>query len=343
MSAPVYSERRGPSLWAIILIAVGVIWLLAQANVITSEHLSVLFRVWPIVLIGLGLELLVGRQSYGLSSLIVLGTIALLIVLMLAGPSLGLASSTEVTAAHYTEPLDNASSAQITVGVGVGDLHLDPLNDSAALFDADIHYIGQTRYDSTLSGDRKSITLNNDTGTSGGINVFDLFSLLNNNSRARWNVGISPEVPVALNLSAGTGSATLNLSRLDLTSLSVNSGTGSVTLTLPANELRYDATISTGTGSLTIDATQSNAVGMQINSGTGSVTIDLPDDAPIRLDAETGTGSISVASFLSRTSSESDSFVGEQGIWESASYANASESARIDISFDGGTGSLTVR
>ncbi len=68
------SERRSPSLWAFVLIAIGVVWLLREANVLTNANLAILFRFWPIILIGLGLALLVGRSSSQLSTLIILGT-----------------------------------------------------------------------------------------------------------------------------------------------------------------------------------------------------------------------------------------------------------------------------
>ena len=343
MSTPVSTERRGPSLWAIILILVGVIWLLAQADIITGEHLSVLFRMWPLLLIGIGLELLVGRQSRALSTLIILGTIVILVGLMFVGPSIGLAAHTEVTAAQYDVPLEGVESAQITVGVGVGELNVQALNDSSDLFNADIRYVGNVHYDTSGSNGRTTITLENDTDNMSWFSLADIFNLFDNGSDARWNIGISPDVPVNLSLSTGTGSSDLDLTNLQLTGLDVNSGTGSITLTLPATEASYQASVNSGTGSATIDVSRATAVNLRVNSGTGSVTIDVPDDAALRLDAQTGTGGISAPSFLERTTAEDDNITGDSGVWETASYAGADENARINIEFDGGTGSLNVR
>jgi hypothetical protein len=105
----------------------------------------------------------------------------------------------------------------------------------------------------------------------------------------------------------------------------------------------YDAVVSMGTGGATLTLEEGIAVSLRVNTGTGGVTIDVPDNAAVRLDAETGTGGIGVPSFLTRASGDDDSFVGENGVWESDSYASADENARIDIVFDGGTGGLTVR
>jgi hypothetical protein len=343
MSTTTYHERRGPSFWAIILILIGLVWLLAQADIITGENLSVLFRMWPILLIGIGLELLVGRQSRALSTLIILATVAILVVLMVVGPSIGLSAHTEVTAAQYSEPLEGIESAQITVGVGVGQLDVHALNDSSDLFDADIRYLGNVHYDASGSNGRAAITLENDSDDIGWFNLADLFNLFDEDNNARWDIGISPNVPVDLSLSTGTGSTTLNLTELQLTGLKVNSGTGSITLALPAAETHYDADVSMGTGSATITMDQVNAISLRVNSGTGSVTIDVPDDAAVRLDAHSGVGGVNAASFLERAGDEENNMLGDSGVWETANYADASENARINIQFDGGTGDLTVR
>ena len=348
MSTVPRTEQRGPSLWAIILILAGVIWLLAQANIISRENLSVLLRVWPILLIGLGLELLIGRQSRALSTLIILGTIGILLVLMVVGPSIGLAAQSTVTEAQYDQPLENAQSAEITVSVGVGNLYVRPVEDSSQLFDANIRYLGNVQYDASGSNENVTVRLENDTQPLNWLAIDNIFNWLNSDESARWDIGINPDVPVELNLSTGTGGADLDLGDLHLTRLSVNSGTGGIVMTMPAVEedaapRHYEATVSLGTGGATLTLEDGIAVDLRVDSGTGGVTIDVPDNAPVRVDAETGTGGIGVPSFLNRISGDEDNFVGARGVWESASYASADENARINIEYDGGTGGLTVR
>ena len=67
-------SSSGTPIWAFILIAVGVVWLLLQANILSGANLAVLFRLWPIILIAIGLELLIGRKSRALSLIIGGGT-----------------------------------------------------------------------------------------------------------------------------------------------------------------------------------------------------------------------------------------------------------------------------
>ena len=58
-------ERQGyrSLFWPIILIGVGLIWLLGNFGIISGANLAVLFRLWPLALIVIGLDLLFGRQS----------------------------------------------------------------------------------------------------------------------------------------------------------------------------------------------------------------------------------------------------------------------------------------
>jgi hypothetical protein len=47
----------------VILIAVGIIWLLGNLGVLSAANILVLLRLWPLLLIVIGLDLLFGRQS----------------------------------------------------------------------------------------------------------------------------------------------------------------------------------------------------------------------------------------------------------------------------------------
>lgn len=135
-------EARNPSLWAFILIAFGVIWLLTEAKVFSSANLAVLFRLWPVVLIAFGVELLVGRGSRSLSLLIGLGTVVVLLVLMVAGPALGLAPDVEVHQQQYSEPLGDAASAQVNIDLSVGRTTVQPIVD----FERSVHRRSELRW-----------------------------------------------------------------------------------------------------------------------------------------------------------------------------------------------------
>ncbi len=58
------TPRRGPDLfWPIILIGAGVIFLLANLGIIPSNPWPLIWNLWPVILIVIGLDILLGRRS----------------------------------------------------------------------------------------------------------------------------------------------------------------------------------------------------------------------------------------------------------------------------------------
>lgn len=339
MAQPV-TRTRGVSIWAFILIGVGVIWLLGEANILTGANFAVLGRIWPVILIAAGIALLAGNSSRALSTIIGLGTLVLVIALMVVGPSIGLGSNVEAQDASYTEPLGDAESAAVTLDMALGELVLEPLTDSNNLMEANIRYVGEVEYTSNEAVERE-IHLNNQF--EGARNFFEFLPFLNfgDDPALRWDVGLNPDVPLNLIVNTGTGGANLNLGDFTLTALDVNTGTGGVEALLPNVESAYQARVNTGTGGITINVEEGAALLLRVNTGTGGATIDLPDDAAVQLTASVGTGGITVPNWLERVSGDEDRFVGDEGVWESENFADAERQIRIE--FDGGTGGLTVR
>lgn len=330
---------RSTSFWAVILIAIGVIWFLLQADILSSANLVVLFRLWPIILVAVGLELLIGRNSRSLSLLIGVGTVILLAVLMVFGPSLGLAGAANVQTVQYSEPLDDATSAKFDLDFSVGNVDMRALSDSNTLINADLRYIGEVDFESSSTNGEKLVTL---TSRNDSRNFFDFlsFSFIDSSDQnsLRWQIRLSPSIPLALNLKGGVGTNTLDLGGVQLSSLRYDGGVGESTISLPSGS--YDLDLNAGVGGLSVKFADDTAVDASIVGGVGRVTLDLPDNAPVRLEVEETLGDIDMPGNFVEVSSNQD--VDESGIWESVSYADAGDSARIRIVFDGGVGGLSV-
>jgi predicted membrane protein len=318
-----------------LLIAAGVVLLLGQAGILTAAHLSVLFRLWPLVLIAVGVNLLLGR-SRGLATLIGVGTLALLLVLMLIGPNIGLAQEVEVREAQYSEPHAGAASAQMNLGLGVGTATVGALDGGADLIRVDLRYIGEYIFEVDGDDEEKEVTLSHRSENAGSFTFFGL----NFNATPRdlhTHILIAPSIPLDLELNGGVGDSRIDLSRLTLTDLRVNGGVGTTNLTLPVlRDLEID--INGGVGDTNITVPANAAFTADITNGVGTTTLDLPDDAPIRIDFNSGVGSLSAPSFLTRVSGSDN-----RGVWETANFEDSSESERIEIDFEGGVGGLFIR
>jgi hypothetical protein len=338
MSA-IQRDRRAPSIGAFILIAVGVIWLLLQAHVISGANLVVLFRFWPVILIAIGLELLLGRRSWALSLVIGAGTIVLLLALMVVGPSLGWAGSVDIQTQQFAEPLDDATSAQLELNLSVGTVTINALKDSNELITADLRYIGDVSFDVSSSNGTKIIVLSNESDTRWGtdyvgLSLADAFG----EPDLRWNIGLSPEIPLDLRLNGGVGTSMIDLSGVQLSSLSYHNGVGDSTVSLPGGS--YDVDVQGGVGGLTLRFASEAPIDANLKGGVGETTLVFPANAPVRLEVDGGLGGVNVPSHFTQVRGGDDS---NSGVWESDSYAGASDAARITVDYEGGVGRLNVQ
>src|SRR5579875_231672 len=84
---------RDPSLfWPPVSVCLGVMTLLWNQGGLTPASMIVFTRLWPLLLIGAGLDVLVARSRAVLSSALGIGVVAFALTLAFAGPPAGLAS-----------------------------------------------------------------------------------------------------------------------------------------------------------------------------------------------------------------------------------------------------------
>ncbi|MBZ0294075.1 MAG: DUF5668 domain-containing protein [Anaerolineae bacterium] len=324
--------------WPIILIGVGVVWLLGNLGIVSAANIAVLFRLWPLILIVIGLDLLFGRQSPMLGALIGVGALVLIIVLMLAGPSLGLAPSLDITVDEYSEPLGDAQSARVDLNMSVGEATVYALDDSTALLDAEVAHVGDVVLVSSGESEKVVSLSQRDEDVNFGVNWIS--SWIGNQQELYWNVGLNKNVLLNLKINSGVGSNQLDLSELQLTALNVSAGVGALNITLPAMPDSYDAAVNAGTGEIRVTIPDGAALRLDINGGVGEVTLDVPDDAAVRVTGSSGVGSINVPGNFERMDSNDDQVVGDRGVWETSGFDNADR--QIIIEYDGGVGSLNI-
>ncbi len=331
------NQQRGyrSLFWPIVLISVGLIWLLGNIGVLGQANILVLFRIWPIFVIAIGLDLLVGRGSPLPGAVIALGTIALAVVLMLAGPSLGLVTVPEVKQATFSEPIGEATAADVQLNLSVGRAIVSALSDSTNLIEADLNYVGEIDF-RAQGTTRKSISLSQ-AGEVTSISTWPFASLFpgDETQQLRWDIRLSPDVPLVLTINGGVGETSLLLSDLQVSNLSINGGVGEMTVDLPTGE-GYAVSVNGGVGEFRLNVPQGATPTIRIKGGVGGFTLDLPDGVAMRLEADTGLGEINMPGNVPQIRDDDNNKV-----WETADYATASQ--RILVIFQGGVGGLTVR
>ena len=263
--------RPGLLFWGIFFILLGALPLLVRAGVLDPDTLASLWRLWPLLLVALGLALILGRSRAGL-----LGTVVAATALGLAAGG-ALASGTNFIgnvggcgvlesgtnqrfedSGAFTEPV----TARFDLDCGTVDVSVAPGNDWRVQAD----YQGEPP---TLEQSDSELALRSPDG----------FGL----RRQSWTSTLPGAQLRELDVGVNAGSATLTLAGAELTSLesSINAG-----------DLRVDGTggrverldISTNAGRVRLRVDSDTTGSMSANAG--ALELCVPTDATLRLRVE---------------------------------------------------------
>ena len=299
-------EHRRPSLIGpLILITIGILFLLANLGYLPLSFWEIASRYWPLVLVLIGLEIIIGRHSI-IGGLVILVLWFALIagVLWLSVTSGGTFVSTAVIADQINQPLGAITRATIDLDIGVATANVTALGtDTADLLKGTFRHAGALQAVKTYDvvGAEGRLTLR-ETGPSPWIPF--------GASEARWDLALNPTIPIALRINGGVGRADLDLSALNITSLNVDAGVGTIR----------------------IDAPNSGNVIMRLNGGVGNLRVTIPQNVAARIRVDKGIGSMRV---------DEARFPKAGNAYQSADFASATN--KIDIAVDGGVGSVEIR
>ena len=327
------SHPRPRSLFGpIVLIGAGAIWLLANFQVIPDLHWATLWRLWPLALIAAGLEMLVGRGHALVSALIGLLTVGAAVTLLVAGPRLGLAPAVpETKTERFTEALDGATAAEVTLNLAEYPTHVSALTDSNDLIDAELTHAGDVDFN-VRGGANRQVTLGYRSGPSF---FFPDFTT----DGGEWSIGLSARVPLVLHIDVGSGSAELTLTGLALNALTIDGGSGSLALALPAADEAYEAQLDGGSGAQTVEVPVDAAGSLSYEGGSGSLRLIIGDTAAVRVEVQdSGSGSVRMPNGWEQIEDGDD----DEGVWESATFADSEDRQFVIVVREVGSGSIEV-
>ena len=277
-------RRRGSPLGAVILLLIGVILLLNVLNVLDWNIWWSILRLWPVLLIAAGLELLLGRWWWGalLSTILVVAVVVVALWLTSSGMTI---SETEI--AEIRQPLGDATRAEFFINPGVGALHLGAASETASLVEGTIQKTGNEAIQEDFS--QQSGTAIYSLGTK--ITSWNAFPVGLDDGRL-WDLDLTPGASLALDTDMGVGDTELDLTGLDLEALSTDMGVGRIKIILPATG-RFEAKLSGGVGLVEIVIPDGMAV--RIEADTALAARELPDDLLKAEDYYTSPGYASAA------------------------------------------------
>ena len=130
-------------------------------------------------------------------------------------------------------------------------------------------------------------------------------------NQLHWQVGLAPDLPIALRLEGGASKSVLDLAELQVTSLVVKTGASDTRIVVPRDVPACD---------------------VRIDAGAAHVLVEVPAGVAARIRSQVGLGSTSV---------DAVRFPRTPDGWESPDFATAER--RVEIRVAGGVGSVQIR
>ncbi len=219
-------EHRHGVVGPIIVVGLGVLLLLGNLGMLQWNVWETLFKLWPVLLIGAGLDMAIGRRST-LGSLFV----AIVMIAVLVGAAVYIASplplGQELTGERVSQSLQGARSAQVDVRVGASLLRVGGGAPAGQLLEGTVQLEQSERaiVNSTMDNDVLKYTLRVEGRR---------FGVPGPNRDWVSDLRLTGSVPVVLRLGLGAGEAIVDLREMKIDSLDLDVGAGTATVTVPA-------------------------------------------------------------------------------------------------------------
>jgi hypothetical protein len=291
------SQGRGVSIVGpFILIGLGIVLLLQQLNVIQWSLWEVAFRLWPLIIIAVGADILIARRSF-------LGAVAsLLVVLALLGGGIYLmgtgwsAKGDKLTTEEISYDLGDAAAGDINLSMDAGKMDIAGLmEDSKKVVEGTIRQSPSEEITAShnSSGSRVSVVIQSN---------WPRTSIFRTGEGYTWDLGFSRRIPLDIDLSLGVGEIVADLTKLQVTSVNVRIGAGQLVLYLQLPE--------------------GSDMKVNVSIGAGSAEIHLQGNAEVKVVCTTGVGNCALPN--------SSGFWGQT--YTSTNYSTSKHNTEIEVS-----------
>jgi len=254
-------RTRGSIVLPLLLVLAGVILLLNNLGHLPWTVWATIGRLWPILLIAVGLDILFGRSvlRWALGTALVV-LVGIAVALALFGPApIGPSETLRI-------PIGGATRAEVSLVSPVGQVVVRASPTLDLLVGGTLIAPWPDRGKWTLDrvGDAARFNLTVDRQHDFPTAVWP--------DRSRATVELVPSVPTALRVTLGEGTASLDLTALTLTELTVQGRSGKTTVALPSRG-QLVASITSGTGEVTVHISAGMAARIRVEGRCGPVDV----------------------------------------------------------------------
>jgi hypothetical protein len=302
------SYHRGLLFWGLALITGGAVALAAQQGYIDRDVLAGAWRLWPLILVAIGLSIIVSRTPYA-----IVGTIVAALVVGSAGGAL-IAVGPGVAACGGSEPSQLTTeqgtfgdSAQVTLDFNCGSMVVST-TDGGQWSVASGRQGGDPAHITSDSGRLHVESSEHDGWWNGG--------------RQHWIVGLPTSTSYRLDITPNAADSTIDLGGGQFTSVSLHPNAGSLRLIL--DDARVDdLDLSLNAGSVTVLIGQGLSMNATMSVNAGSIEVCTANGVAISV---TTNANITFSHNLNDLNLQ---HVGDT--WSTPGYADASDQVQIDL------------
>jgi len=298
--------------WGTLIILIGVAWLGINLGYFDSNVWYELFRLWPVLLIIWGLNILVRRTPLQFLVYVTPLILVAAFIWVLAGKPMSFTpspsgpklvwtepssrSSSELTEYHYVLPREEGvEELSADVDAGAAEVTIDTLGEESGSL-AEVDYLtsrGEPDVKMKVDGETAYLDVPSRARTRVGAPIADVEEM---------QVRLAATLPLHLQLNAGASAVEADLRRSVLRSLELNGGAAAMEVMLPeAGDSGYRVGIS---------------------AGAASLKLRLPQDTPVYLKS---------TSALSATNFGESGLLRREGHWESPNYDPERPCASIEL------------
>jgi hypothetical protein len=251
--------NRGLIFWGVALVTAGAVALAIQAELIAGETAREAWRLWPVVLIVIGLAVISARTPFAIVATLAAGLVAgglagTLVAGWPDGLTVGCGGETDSRTAADGDFTGTAASVELDFDCG--DLAVSMVQGTAwnveALYGSDS--------EPRISSDDGAMRVELDDA--GGFIGFA-------DSRQDWDVALPLDIELALDVSANAAGSVLDLGGATLSDVSIDANAGDLTLGLGGtaiSELSIDA--NAASVGITVDQATTGHGRIEMNAGS---------------------------------------------------------------------------
>jgi hypothetical protein len=268
--------NRGLVFWGVALVTAGLVALGIQGGIIDPTAARGAWRLWPIILIAIGLAIVAARTPFGViaalvAALAVGGLAGTLVTGLPDGLAIGCGGDTSERVSE--EGTFGADPAIVELDLNCGEVRVDTAAGDG--WAADLAH-GEGEPPTVDSADGRLAIEAGGAGIAGFAEV-----------RQSWDVTLPTDASLRLSLEANAASSQLDLADANLDTLEIDANAGEVVLGL-GGATAASMTVEANAGSVTVTADGETTVDGSISLNAGSLDICLADDvvADLRLESD---------------------------------------------------------